>query len=42
MTTRAGERFEASGTVSGDEAPPASPAVGPDSGRPIAELEGRR
>ncbi|MFF5843678.1 hypothetical protein ACIP4T_17205 [Streptomyces massasporeus] len=42
MTTRAGERFEASRTVSGDVAPLTPPAVGPDSGCPIAELERRR
>ncbi|MFF5311505.1 hypothetical protein [Streptomyces massasporeus] len=42
MTTRVGERFEALRTVSGDEAPLTPPAVGPDSGCTVAELEGRR
>ncbi|MGC4976133.1 hypothetical protein ACLQ2D_24880 [Streptomyces sp. DT199] len=42
MTLRAGERFEAPRTVSGDEAPLTPPAVGPDSDCPIAEPEGRR
>ncbi|MFI7138240.1 hypothetical protein ACIBQ5_10915 [Streptomyces massasporeus] len=39
---RADERFEASRTVSGNEAPLTPPAVGPDSGCTVAELEGRR
>ncbi|WP_268251821.1 hypothetical protein [Streptomyces massasporeus] len=42
MTLRAGERFEPPRTVSGDEAPLTPPAVGQDSGCPIAKPEGRR
>ncbi|WP_260461547.1 hypothetical protein [Streptomyces sp. WAC04114] len=42
MTVRAGERFETPRTLSGNEAPLTTPAVGPDSGSPIAGLEGRR
>ncbi|MFI2630151.1 hypothetical protein ACH5A2_07130 [Streptomyces collinus] len=37
---RAGGRFETPRTLSGNEAPLTTPAVGPNSDSPIAELEG--